>query len=124
NSGLVEVYPHHGAPFSPDHLRSGSSHTTFRPRYPGTPCTDSHFCVSSVLLIDSVHRLVSQDIFLAPIDYTTELFRPYKNTKSFLRVPLRHNEIRLAISDIVIERRLTMSSNALEAVQDVLKHSL
>src|SRR5262245_43363195 len=28
NSCLVEVHPHHGAPFSPDHLRSGPSYTT------------------------------------------------------------------------------------------------
>src|SRR5215467_6904026 len=74
DSGLVEVHPHHGAAFSPDHLRRSSSYTTSSSRDQGNFITESHCCLSFALSIHSVHGLVSQDIFLAPINHATKLF--------------------------------------------------
>src|SRR5205809_4015167 len=93
DSGLVEVHPHHGAPLSPDHLRRGPSYTTSSPRDQGYLITESHGCFSFALSIHRVHGLIRQDIFLAPIDDTTKLFRLDESVKGFLRVPLGHNKV-------------------------------
>jgi len=67
--------------------------TTARPRDQGNLITASHGCFSSALFIHSVHGLVSQNIFLAPIDDATKLFRLDESIKGFLRVPLRYNKV-------------------------------
>ena len=55
--------------------------------------TESHCCFSSALSIHSVHGLISQDIFLAPVDDAAKLVRLDESVKGFLRIPLRHNKV-------------------------------
>src|SRR5262245_32458080 len=93
DSGLVEVHPHYGAAFSPDHLRRSSSYTTSSPGDQGHLITESHCCSSFALSIHSVHGPISQDIFLAPIADATQLLLLDGTVKGFLRVPLGYNKV-------------------------------